>query len=135
MAIVDAGGVPVAIGIASGSSHETQLVAETLGQKFVRGRLYRLIGDKAYDSNVLDKKMRKRGIDMIAPHKSNNVNKTQDGRKLRRYRRRWLVEQFFSLLVRFRRLVTRYEVKDTNFLAFVQFGVVCILLRRFWDGL
>ncbi|CAN5472637.1 hypothetical protein BH11MYX1_BH11MYX1_02770 [soil metagenome] len=38
----------------SHAGHEAPLVAPTLGRTFVRGRLIRLIGDKAYDSNKLD---------------------------------------------------------------------------------
>ena len=34
---------------------------------------------------------------------------TQDGRKLRRYRRRWRIERSVSWLQSFRRMVTRYE--------------------------
>ena len=107
------------------------LVVDTLGQRFVRGRLLRLIGDKAYDSNRLDAELQQRGIDMIAPHHPLHKTKTQDGRKLRRYRRRWLIERFFSWLMKWRRLVTRYEYKPENFLALVQLACAVILLRRF----
>ena len=54
-----------------------------------------LIGDRAYDSDALDEELRRDGIEMIAPHRSNRVRSlTQDRRKLRRYQRRWLVERF-----------------------------------------
>ncbi|MCP3368689.1 transposase [Bradyrhizobium cajani] len=56
-----------------------------------------LIGDRAYDSDALDEELRSQGIEMIAPHRSNRVRSlTQDGRRLRRYARRWLVERFFA---------------------------------------
>lgn len=56
-----------------------------------------LIGDRAYDRDPLDEELRKQGIEMIAPHKSNRTKpKTQDGRRLRRYDRRWIVERFFA---------------------------------------
>lgn len=131
MAIADRNGLPIAIGIASGPLNEAKLVPATLGQRFVRGRLRRLIGDKAYDSNPLDAELRRMGIDMIAPHHPRVRNKTQDHRKLRRYRRRWLIERFWSWLMRWRRLVTRYEHKAENFLALVQLACAVILLRRF----
>lgn len=107
-----------------------QLVEETLGHRFVRGKLLRLIGDKAYDSNKLDAALAAQGIDMIAPHNPTH-RKTQDARKLRRYRRRWLIERFFAWLMRFRRIVTRYEHKAENFLCFIQLGCAVMLLRRF----
>jgi transposase len=50
---------------------------------------------------------------------------------MRRYKHRWLIERFFSWLMRWRRLVTRYEHKAENFLAFVQLACALILLRRF----
>jgi transposase len=131
MAVADGHGLPLAVGIASGPRHEAKLVLETLGQRFVRGRLVRLIGDKAYDSNGLDAELHKRGIDMIAPNLSTRREQNQDLRKLRRYRRRWLVERLFAWLMKSRRLVIRYEHKAQNFLGFVQLACAVILLRRF----
>ncbi len=55
--------------------------------------------------------------------------KTQDGRKLRRYKRRWKVERLFAWLGNFRRLVVRYERRAENYLGFVHLGCVVILLR------
>jgi transposase len=90
-----------------------------------------LIGDKAYDSDPLDAKLAERGIDMIAPHRRNRRKlRTQDGRKLRRYKRRWKIERLFAWLGNFRRLVTRYERYAHNFLAFVHLGCALILLRH-----
>jgi hypothetical protein len=54
----------------------------------------RLIYDKAADSDPLRKRLKNRGIDLICPHKSNRRKpRTQDGRKLRRYKRRWKMER------------------------------------------
>ena len=54
-----------------------------------------MIGDRAYDSDPLDQRLRqKHGIRLIAPHKYNRRRKsTQDGRELRRYCRRWKIER------------------------------------------
>lgn len=90
----------------------------------------RLIGDKAYDSNGLDSELRKRRVEMIAPHHPTRTRKTQDGRPLRRYRRRWLVERLFAWLMQCRRLVTRYEYKAENYLGFLHLGCLKILLAR-----
>lgn len=85
----------------------------------------------AYDSNELDERLLKeRGIEMIAPHNPTRKNKTQDGRPLRRYRRRWKVERFFAWLLSFRRLVTRHERKAKNFLGMLELGCIVILLRH-----
>ena len=90
----------------------------------------RLIGDRAYDSDALDARLRERNVELIAPHRSNRRTQTQDGRPLRRCRRRWKVERFFAWLQNFRRIVTRWEYHADNFLGFVQLGCVVILLRH-----
>jgi transposase len=90
-----------------------------------------LIGEKAYDSDPLDAALLEEGIEMIAPHRNNRKRpKTQDGRKLRRYKRRWKIERLFAWLSNFRRLVVRYEYKVENFLGMVQLGCIIILLRK-----
>src|SRR5215831_18011777 len=68
-----------------------------------------LIGDNAYDSDKLDAELKLYGIEVIAPHRRNRKNKTQDGRRLRRHRRSWKIERLFAWLQNFRRLVVRYE--------------------------
>jgi transposase len=105
------------------------LVEDTLAHSFTNERPEHLIGDKAYDSDKLDAKLEEDwGIEMIAPNRRNR-RKTQDGRPLRRYRRRWKIERLFAWLQNFRRLVVRYEFHAENFLAMVQLGCITILLR------
>jgi transposase len=110
-----------------------KLVAATMEQRFVADVPERLIGDKAYDSDGLDEQVLKEfGVEMIAPHKQNRrpENKTQDGRPLRRCKRRWKVERLFAWLYNFRRLVVRYEYHAENYLGLVQLACVVILLRH-----
>jgi len=108
------------------------LVDDTLDACFLEEVPEKVIGDKAYDSDKLDKRLaRERGVEMITPHKDNRRKSvTQDGRSLRRFRRRWKVERFFAWLQNFRRLVVRYEYHLENFLAMIQLGCIVILLRR-----
>jgi transposase len=129
MAVADRHGLPLAVSIASASPHEVKLVESTLRQRFVQPQPKRLIGDCAYDSDPLDRQLAQQGIELIAPHRSNRKNKTQDGRPFRRYRRRWKIERLFAWLHNFRRLVTRYEYHAENFFGLVQLGCLCILLR------
>ncbi len=45
-----------------------------------------MIADRAYDSYPLRERLKKRGIDLIVPYRTNRVQKRfEDGRKLRRY--------------------------------------------------
>lgn len=115
--------------IDSASSHELKLVDETLSGSFLDDLMARLIGDKAYDSDPLDRHLEEEyGIKMIAPNRENR-GQTQDGRALRRYKRRWAVERLFAWLQWFRRLVTRYEYHAENFLGMVRLGCMKIMLR------
>jgi transposase len=67
---------------------------------------------------------------MIAPHRrSRKERKTQDGRKLRRYKRRWKIERLFAWPSNFRRLVMRYEQRAEKYLSFVRLGCIVMLLR------
>ena len=69
---------------------------------------------------------------MIAPHRRNRTRaKTQDGRRLRRYRRRWLVERLFAWLQWRRRLLVRWEYYTENFLGLVRLGALCLFLKHF----
>lgn len=131
MAIGDAHSLPLAVHVAPAAPHEVTLVEDTLAQRFIHTAPDRLVGDRAYDSDPLDAALKDQGIEMIAPHKENRVReKTQDGRPLRRYARRWTIERLFAWLQHFRRIVTRWEYHGENFLAFVQLGCAVILLRR-----
>ena len=129
MAIADRAGLPVAITIASASPHETTLVEQTLKASFLPDNPDRLIGDAAYDSDGLDQTLAACGIELIAPHRSNRVHLTQDGRALRRYKRRWKIERLFAWLQNSRRLVTRYERRAANFTGFLHLACAMILLR------
>lgn len=117
--------------------YEVTLVAGTLAESFTTEQPQRLIGDKAYDSDPLDEQLAEEGIELIAPHKRNRKKAaTPDGRRLRRYRRRWKVERLFSWLQNFRRLVVRYEYHSENFLGFAHFelpshfALRCLPLRN-----
>ena len=132
MAVADRAGLPIAVYLESASPHEVTLVEATLASRFVVDKPDRLIGDRAYDGDPLDDKLRNEGIEMIAPHRSNRAKpKTQDGRKLRRYKQRWKIERLNAWLQNSRRVVTRYERKVENFLGLVQLACILILLRVF----
>ena len=91
----------------------------------------RLIGDKAYDSDQLADELAGRGVELIAPHRSNRKpeNKTQDGRPLRRYKRRWKVERTISWLQNYRRLCIRWERSTKLFQGLLHFGCTLLLLK------
>lgn len=72
-----------------------KLATNTLVQMVIPDAPQNLVGDNAYDSDKLDSELRRYGIELIAPHRMNRKNTTQDPRRLRRYRRRWKIERLF----------------------------------------
>jgi transposase len=132
MAIVDRHGLPLAVSTHAANHHEVTLVQLSFDFYMIEAKPENLIGDRAYDSDPLDEQLRDQGIEMIAPHKSNRVKpRTQDGRRLRRYERRWIVERFFAWLQWQRRLLVRWEYHSANFLGFVQLACISMLVRQF----
>ena len=131
LAIVDRAGLPLSVSTHAVNHHEVTLVQLSFDFYMLEAKPEHLIGDKAYDSDTLDKDLREQGVEMIAPHRSNRKLKTQDGRKLRRYARRWIVERFFAWMQWKRRLLVRWEHYPTNFLDFVQLASPTILLKAF----
>jgi len=90
-----------------------------------------VIADRGYDSDPLRKQLARRGIELIAPHRKNRRKpRTQDGRALRRYRRRWKVERTFAWIANYRRLVVRYDRSLTIYQGFFHIACFMIVLRR-----
>jgi transposase len=96
MAVADRHGLPVSVFVESATPHEVKLAVPTLIEMVIPEAPQNLIGDNAYDSDKLDAELRQYGIELIAPHRSNRRNKTQDARRLLRYRRRWKIERLFA---------------------------------------
>ena len=104
------------------------MVHATLAERFVCELPERLIGDNAYESDRLDAELARDGVALIAPHRRTRTQRTQDGRLLRRYQRRWKIERLFAWFQNFRRLVVRYERFSENFLGMLHLACCLILL-------
>jgi transposase len=132
MLLVDGAGLPLAIDVDSARPAEVQLLEPLLNRAvtpFVPGRL---IYDRAADSDPLRERLAARDIELICPHRRGRVRAaTQDGRALRRYRKRWIIERTIGWLQAFRRLVTRYEYYSFLFHSFAKLACLMIVLRRF----
>ena len=131
LAIVDRHGLPLSVSTHAANHHEVTLVQLSFEFYMIEAKPQSLIGDKAYDSDALDRELKKEGVELTARHKSNRKLKTQDGRRLRRYTRRWIVERFFAWLQWKRRLLVRWEYYASNFLGFVQLVSITMLLKQF----
>lgn len=132
MIMVDARGLPIAVNTGSASPHESTLVEPLFDFMMTVDFPVKLIGDKAYDSDKLDSRMAGKGVEMIAPHRSNRKpgNKTQDGRPLRRYKRRWTVERTIGWLQNHRRLCIRWEKSTAMFQGFVNLTCSILLIKQ-----
>jgi transposase len=135
MVVVDGQGVPLGNLLDSASPAEVKLLEPTLetvavprnGPGRPRKRPERVIDDQAWDADPVRKRLARRGMELICPHRQKRVKPPrQAGRKLRRYKRRWNVERTFAWFGNFRRLVVRWERHITLYQAF--FHVACLLI-------
>lgn len=132
MVLADGAGLPLGIDVASASPAEVTLIEPLLDAAVVDEVPPRLIYDRAADSDDLRTRLAARNIELICPHRRGRVRPpTQDGRPLRRFRRRWIIERTISWLHGFRRLVTRYEYYSFLFHSFAKLACMMIVLRRF----
>lgn len=132
MVLVDARGLPVAVHTASAAPHESRLVQRLFDFMLTAETPQRVIGDKAYDSDKLADELADQGMELIAPHRSNRKpdNKTQDGRPLRRAKRRWTVERTIAWFQHFRRLCIRWEKSTKLFQGFLHLACAILLVRQ-----
>ena len=114
MVLADGQGTALGIHVDKASPAEVRLLASTLHDarsgrcRTRRRRPKRLLADRGYDSNKLRNMLVKQDIEPIIPARANNWRAThQDARKLRRYRRRWIIERTHAWLQNFRRLTVR----------------------------
>jgi transposase len=123
MAIVDRHSLPLSVSTHAANHHEVRLVQLCLDFYMIEAKPETLPRDDG---------LRKDGIEMVAPHRSNRRKcATQDGRRLRRYARRWMVERFFAWIQWRRRILVRWEFYPKNFLGFVQLACLIVLFKRF----
>jgi len=126
MVLVDGKGLPMGVRLESASPSEVSLAEATVAEVRVprpRGRPRqkpkRIIADRGYDPDPLRERFKKRGIELIEPYRKNNkLRRYEDGRKLRRYKRRWIVERTNAWLGQFRRLLVRHEHLISIYYAF-----------------
>ena len=132
MVLVDGAGLPLAVDVDSASPAEVSLIEPLIDEAVTPYVPPRLIYDRAADSDPLRQRLASRGIELICPHRRGRVRPaTQDGRPLRRFRRRWIIERTLGWLQTFRRLVTRYEYYSFLFHSFAKLACMMIVIRRF----
>jgi transposase len=138
MVVVDGQGVPLGSHLTSASPAEVTLAEPTLeaisvprgGPGRPQKRPLRVIADRGYDSDPLRWRLIHRGMLLISPHRKNRKKPSlNDGRELRRYRKRWKVERTFAWFGNYRRLVVRYDRSLRMYRAFFHIACAMITLR------
>jgi transposase len=113
--VVDAGGVPLAAATDAANVDEGYMAGAVLaGVTVAVPGGVPVLADRAYDSDPLRAWLWDCGFRLLSPHRKDRKRPpTNDGRRMRRYRRRYVVERTFAWLQSFRRVATRYE-RDVN---------------------
>ncbi len=140
MVVADGAGIPLGSQLTSASSAEVTLAESTLARISVprpgrgrpQSRPLRVIADRAYDSDPLRARLLQRGIVLLCPHRRKRRRPSRnDGRTMRRYKRRWKIERTFAHLGNFRRLLIRHERLISLYKGFFHLACLILTLRHF----
>ena len=131
--VVDASGLPLGMAIAGANVSENELLMPALEDVPVAvPRETPVIADKGHDSDSLRDTMTANGFQPIIPHRRNRVRPSRnDGRRLRRYRHRWLVERTNAWLHCYRGIAVRWAYYTLMYITMVYLAFIHIALNRF----
>lgn len=127
-------GLPLTFMITAGERHEAVVFEPLMAQGSVkrvgigrpRLRPGRVVGDKGYSSGKIRLYLRRRGIRLTIPRKSNERRRGKFDKLI--YRQRNRVERCFNRLKQFRRIATRYEKYAQNYLAMLTLASILLWL-------
>ena len=132
MVMVDGEGTPLSAFATDAATSEVHNIEPLVDERLTRRKPKRLLYDKAADADSLRASLAERGIELICPHRTNRTKPaTQDGRTLRRYKKRYKVERSISWLHNYRRLITRWEYYPELFQSFVHLACLFTILKGF----
>ena len=139
--LTDKDGIPLSTVITSANTHDVTVAIDTVDNMVIkrqssssstittsttnRNKKQNLCLDKAYHSNEVEQEIIKRGY---VPHIRHRKEEKKHNKK--HPARRWVVERTNSWHNRFRKLFTRYEKKEENYLGLVQLSNSLIVYRR-----
>jgi transposase len=137
MLAVDGHGTPLGVQVASAQKAEVQLAESTLATIRVprkrgraRSRPKEVVADRAYDSQPLRQRLRRRGIRPCIPERRGKRPRRGPKPSVENYRHRWIVERTFAWLGSYRRVLTRHERLAHVYHAFVLLAFILICLAR-----
>jgi len=120
---VDALGNPLDFVLTPGQAHDCPQASVLLAGQYSDY----VIADKGYDSTALIELIAEMGAVPVIPSRRNSKAPRLYDRHL--YQERHLVECFFNKIKWFRRIFTRFDKLDRNYLGFLSFVSVLIWLR------
>lgn len=133
--VVDGQGLPLAVHLTAGQTHESSVFAELLDAVRVpqasgprRRRPARVAGDKAYSCQWIRKWLRRKGIAATIPRKSNERRRGPFDKQT--YKRRNVVERSIGWLKECRAVATRYDKLARNYLANIKLAMIRRCLRE-----
>lgn len=130
--VTDARGTPLGTTVAAANVAETDLIEEAIEDIPVPlPKQIPLVADRGYDSDPLRDRLSEQGIELLSPHRKNRKKPSRnDGRKMRRYARRYVIERTNSWLQGFRRVATRWERYSFIYHGFVRLACIVIAVGR-----
>ena len=91
-----------------------------------------VVADRGFDSDNLRDDLAGVGFRLLAPHRKNRTRPSRnDGRRMRRYKRRYVVERTFGWLHSYRRLLVRHEYYAFIYDGFLHLACALIAISRF----
>ena len=127
-------GVPIGLATAAAGVTETALAGPALASippAVAVPAMVPVVADKGYDSDRLRDELAAPGFRLLAPHRKSRVSPSRnDGRRMRRYRRRWVVERTNAWVRSYRRVVVRHERYACLHLGFAHLACAFITLGR-----
>jgi transposase len=131
--VTDAGGLPLGMTVAAANVGEQELLVPALHDVPVAippGTP--VIADKGHDSDSLRDDLEAEGLVPVIPHRKNRVRASRnDGRRLRRYRRRWKIERTNAWLHCYRALAVRWSHYLFIYIGLVYLAFIHMALQRF----
>jgi transposase len=120
--LVDGLGYPVRLELTPGQAHD---VTQALCM-FEQVSNANVLADRAYDSRAVVEHLEARGCQVVIPSRRRSTHPRTIDRHL--YKERFLVENFFQKIKRFRRIAMRFEKLAAHYLAMVILASILVWL-------
>ena len=132
--LTDRRGLPLARAVGPASRGEGDLaehLLDLLPDRVALPPTVVVVADRGYDSDGLRDRLAAAGYELVAPHRKNRTRPARnDGRRMRRYKRRWVVERTIAWLHGYRRLLVRHERQAVLFQGFAHLACALIAVAR-----